>query len=119
MSMRLRIGWWCLLLVSVGILVFGAVVAIAPPGADAAVYRAIGLASLGLGLFSGMTALVPFRRRERWAWYALWFFPAFWALHLIGNLPPGKDHIHQILFIMLSAGGLLVPVREFFPTRSQ
>jgi hypothetical protein len=30
-------------------------------------------------------------------------------------LPPGQDHIHQIVFIILSLVGLLVPVREFFP----
>jgi hypothetical protein len=26
--------------------------------------------------------------------------------------PPGKDHIHQIVFIVLSAAGLLLPVRD-------
>jgi hypothetical protein len=38
----------------------------------------------------------------------------FWVAHLVGQLPPGKDHIHQVVFIVLSLAGLLVPVREFF-----
>jgi hypothetical protein len=43
-----------------------------------------------------------------------WFYPVFWLVHLIGQLPPGKDHIHQVVFIVLSLAGLLLPVREFF-----
>ncbi|GAA3777270.1 hypothetical protein GCM10022240_30830 [Microbacterium kribbense] len=71
-SVLLRVGWWCLLVVSVGILGFGAVIAIAPPrGADALLYRADGLASVGLGLFGGLLAVIPFRRRERWAWLSV------------------------------------------------
>lgn len=110
----MRIGWLCLVLVSLGILVFGLVEALAPAGADPLLYRADGLASTGLGLFGGLIALLPFRRRERWAWYALWFYPLFWVVHLVGGLPPGKDHIHQVVFIVLSLAGLLLPVREFF-----
>ena len=87
------------------------------PG-DAGLYRADGLASAGLGLFGLLIVLVPYRRRERWAWYALWFYPLFWAAHLIGNLPPGNDHVHQVVFIALSLAGLLLPVRAFFPPRS-
>ncbi|MEV5943210.1 hypothetical protein [Streptomyces sp. NPDC051994] len=32
----------------------------------------------------------------------------------MGGLPPGKDHVHQVVFIALSLAGLLRPVREFF-----
>jgi hypothetical protein len=32
----------------------------------------------------------------------------------VGRLPPSKDHIHQVVFIVLSLAGLLVPVRQFF-----
>lgn len=67
----------------------------------------------GLGLFGGSVALFPFRRRERWAWWAFWFYPVFWLTHLIGQLPPGKDHIHQVVFPVLSLVGLLFPVCEF------
>jgi hypothetical protein len=43
---------------------------------------ATGLASIGLGLFGGLIALIPFRRREAWAWWALWFYPVFSTVHL-------------------------------------
>ncbi|MFC4395132.1 MULTISPECIES: hypothetical protein [Micrococcaceae] len=117
-NLTVRIGWLCLAAVSLGILVFGMVVALFPPDGDAGLYRADGLASAGLGLFGMVIVLVPYRRRERWAWYALWFYPVFWMLHLAGNLPPGNDHIHQVVFIALSLIGLLLPVRAFFPLRS-
>ena len=117
-NLTVRIGWLCLAAVSLGILVFGMVVALFPPDGDAGLYRADGLASAGLGLFGMVIVLVPYRRRERWAWYALWFYPLFWAAHLIGNLPPGNDHVHQVVFIALSLAGLLLPVRAFFPPRS-
>jgi hypothetical protein len=42
----------------------------------------------------------------------LWFYPVFWVVHLVAELPPGKDHIHQIVFIVLSAAGLLLPARD-------
>lgn len=116
-NLTVRIGWLCLAAVSVGILLFGVVVALFPPDGVAGVYRADGLASAGLGLFGMLIVLVPYRRRERWAWYALWFYPFFWVVHLIGNLPPGDDHVHQVLFIALSLLGLLLPVRAFFPPK--
>jgi len=49
---------------------------------------------------------------------ALWYYPVFWTAHLVGTLPPGKDHIHQVVFIVLSVIGLLLPVGEFFPART-
>jgi len=105
----LRVGWICLVAVGVAILAFGVIAAIVPMSAD-------GVASIGVGLFGVMITLVPFRRRERWAWFALWFYPAFWVMHLVGRLPPGKDHVHQVVLIVLSLTGLLLPVREFFGT---
>lgn len=116
-NVLLRIGWWCLLAVSAGILGFGAVIVIAPMGADELLYRADGLASIGLGLFGGLLAVIPFRRGERWAWIALWFYPVFWTVHLVAQLPPGTDHVHQLVFIVLSLAGLLLPIRAFFPAR--
>lgn len=96
---------------------FGVVIVIVPMGADELLYRADGLASIGLGLLGGLLALIPYRRRERWAWIALWFYPVFWTIHFVSGLPPGKDRIHQIIFIGLSLLGLLLPVRAFFPGR--
>jgi len=96
-----------------GVFVFGLIV-VAVPGAPEPFYRSIGVASIGMGLFGAMITLTAFRARRRWAWFTLWYYPIFWATHLVGDLPPGKDHIHQIVFIGLSLIGLLLPVRDFF-----
>ncbi|HEV3356156.1 MAG TPA: hypothetical protein VG247_05130 [Pseudonocardiaceae bacterium] len=111
----MRASWICLAVVSVGILGFGIVVLVASSGGDSLLYRADGLASCGLGAFGLLLAVIPFRRRERWAWSALWFYPVFWLAHLVFGLPPGTDHVHQVVFIVLSLAGLLLPVRQFFP----
>ena len=101
----------CLSVVGVGILGFG--LAAACFSSDP-LGRADGVALTGMGLFGILVTLVPFRRRERWAWLVLWFYPVFWLAHLLGRLPPGKDHVHQIVFIVLSLAGLLVPGRAFW-----
>ena len=78
----------------------------------------ISLAIIGVAiLVFGLIATIAYGRRERWAWFALWYYPVFWTAHLIGGLPPGKEHVHQIVFIVLSLAGLLLPIREFFPRR--
>lgn len=111
----MKSAWICLAVIGVGILVFGVIAVAAPPSGDEGLGRANGVASIGMGLFGLLITVVPFRRRERWAWFALWFYPAFWIVHLAARLPPGKDHVHQVVFIALSLVGLLLPVREFFP----
>jgi hypothetical protein len=68
-----------------------------------------------MGLFGVAITLTAFRRGERWAFFTLWYYPIFWTAHLVGNLPPGRDHIHQIVFIFLSLAGLLISVDQFFP----
>jgi uncharacterized membrane protein HdeD (DUF308 family) len=113
-TVYLRVGWICLVVVGVAILAFGVVAATVPMSSDRLLMRAHGVASIGVGLFGVLITLIPYRRRERWAWFALWFYPAFWVVHLVGGLPPGKDYVHQVVFIVLSLAGLLLPVRDFF-----
>jgi hypothetical protein len=114
-KLYLRIACVCLAIVGAGTLIFGLVEVVAPSGSNHSLSRADGLASIGLGLFGVMITVVPFGRRERWAWFTLWFYPVFWVVHLAARLPPGKDHIHQVVFIVLSLAGLLLPVSQFFP----
>jgi hypothetical protein len=113
----LRVGWICLLVVGVGILAFGLVAAPVPSAGDQRLLQADGLPSIGLGLFGVLIAVIPFRRRERWAWFVLWFYPVFWTVHLAARLPPGKDHVHQVVFIVLSLVGLLIASRSIFTRR--
>jgi hypothetical protein len=115
-NLRFRISWIALLSIGLATLAFG-LIAVVLPGPDVRYLRAIGVASIGMGLFGVTITLSAFRRRERWAYFSLWYYPVFWLAHLVGNLPPGRDHVHQVVFIVLSLLGLLLPIREFFPRR--
>lgn len=110
-----RIAWVLLTINGVAILVFGLIITIWPGSNNPSFFRAIGVASIGMGLFGVMITLFAYRRGERWAWFVLWYYPIFWSAHYLGGLPPGQDHIHQIVFIILSLAGLLAPIRKFFP----
>jgi hypothetical protein len=110
-------AWISLAIIGVAILLFGLITALMPASGGPQFLRAIGVASIGMGLFGLLITTIPYRRRERWAWFALWYYPLFWTAHLLGGLPPGKDHVHQVVFIVVSLAGLLLPVREFFGRR--
>ncbi len=113
----LKISWISLLATAIGILGFGIIVAIYPQIADPTkegLMQAIGVAIIGMGIFGVMITLMAYRRKEKWAWFTLWYYPIFWTIHLAGGLPPGNDHIHQVVFIVISLLGLLPPVRQFF-----
>jgi hypothetical protein len=116
-SVPLTIGWFSLAIIGVAIFVFGLAAAMLPAPSGPPYLRTVGVASIGMGLFGFLIATIAYRRRERWAWFALWYYPLFWTAHFAGGLPPGKDHVHQVVFIVLSVAGLLLPVREFFPRR--
>jgi hypothetical protein len=116
-SVLFKTGWISLAIIGFAILVFGLITALMPASGGPLYLRAIGVASIGMGLFGLLITTIAYRRRERWAWFALWYYPVFWTAHLVGGLPPGKEHVHQIVFIILSLAGLLLPVREFFPRR--
>jgi hypothetical protein len=113
-SVLFKSGWISLAIIGVAILVFGLIITVVPASGGPPYLRAIGVASIGMGLFGLLITTIAYRRRERWAWFALWYYPVFWTAHLVGGLPPGKEHIHQVVFIVLSLAGLLLPVREFF-----
>ena len=113
-SLRFRVSWMALLATGVATLLFGVVVLFIR-SSDEQYLRAIAAASIGMGLFGSLISVTAFRRRERWAFFALCYYPVFWTAHLVADLPPGRDHVHQVVFIVLSSFGLLLPIREFFP----
>jgi hypothetical protein len=113
-SFRFRVSWIALLVTGLATLVFGVVV-LFTRSSDEQYLRAIGAASIGMGLFGAMISVTAFRRRERWAFFSLCYYPIFWTAHLVGDLPPGRDHVHQVVLIVLSLFGLLLPIGEFFP----
>jgi hypothetical protein len=114
-DISLKIGCVLLAIVGVAILLFGLIASVIPDVDARSFVRSTGVATIGMGLFGLLITLKAYRRRERWAWFALWYYPAFWIAHLVGGLPPGKEHVHQVVFMILSLAGLLLPVREFFP----
>jgi len=110
-----NVSWMALAIVGIAIFLFGLVVLALPWVNDPAFARSVGVASIGMGLFGILITVIAYRRRERWAWFALWYYPVFWIAHFVGHLPPGKDRVHQVVFIVLSLAGLLLPLRQFFP----
>jgi uncharacterized membrane protein HdeD (DUF308 family) len=112
-----KIAWVLLAITGAAILVFGVIVTAWPTSSDPLSLRAVGVASIGMGGFGIMITVIAYRHRERWAWFTLWYYPLFWLAHLLGGLPPGQDHVHQIVLIVFSLAGLLLPVGEFFPPR--
>lgn len=113
--MCFKLAWIALTIIGGAILIFGVIVTLWPGAQDGLFLRTIGVAAIGMGLFGTLISLIPYRRRERWAWFVLWYYPLFWLAHLLGNLPPGQDHVHQVVFILLSIMSLLLAINEFFP----
>ena len=105
---------YALLIVGLAILLFGVITVVIPSESEPYL-RAIGVASIGMGLFGSVITMTVFRRGERWAWLTLWYYPVFWLAHLLWDLPPGQDHVHQVVFIVLSLAALLAAAPAFFP----
>lgn len=88
--------------------------------------RAGGANLLVLGLFGMAVSWTGFRRGERWAWYAMWLWPVWFALVVlllmsVYKLPgPGvpPPFVSGPVFLILSVLALLLPYRKFFPKQS-
>jgi hypothetical protein len=74
----------------------------------------LGLLGAGFGLLAGLISLIPYRRGERWAWYALWFFPitigAVAARMLVDQYWTGYFYAGLAAVAVV---GLVLPVRAF------
>jgi hypothetical protein len=73
--------------------------------------RMRGTLLVGMVIFGLAIILTGFRWGERWAWYALWYYPVFFVLHIIAF---GTFIIDGVL-ALICALSLLVPYRMFFP----
>jgi hypothetical protein len=71
---------------------------------------ALGIASVGFNIFALVMVLIPYRRYERWAWYALWLLPLMWLSQFV--LAP--DLFYYLVLAVLSSVGLVLPYRRFF-----
>jgi hypothetical protein len=75
--------------------------------------RMLGTVVLGMVVFGLAVILRPFRKGERWAWWVLWYYPLFFALHIIAFGTFGIDGF----FALICTLSLLAPYRKFFPKR--
>ena len=69
---------------------------------------------LGMVVFGMAIILVPLRQGERWAWVVLWYYPIFFAIHVLafGTLVPDG------VFIPISAASLLLCYPKTFSRTS-
>lgn len=74
-------------------------------------FRWIGMLTVGFAIFTIAVSLTAYRRGERWAWYAFWYWPIFWVLAALYTWPGA----FLLLFLIVSLVGLLRPYRKFFP----
>ncbi len=82
----------------------------------ASISRQLGNFMLATGLLMAVLAAVPFRKGERWAWYALWVAPLLVLMQLI-NSRGGNGWQFDLGFVIITSAGLVWPFRRFFPKR--
>jgi hypothetical protein len=73
-----------------------------------------GIMQAGFGVLAIVVAAIPFRRNERWAWFALWILPLSWLGANINAARLGMTLGPLPIGLALAVVGLLLPVRLFF-----
>jgi hypothetical protein len=66
--------------------------------------------TIGFDLFGLLIAVTAFRRGERWAWMAFWYWPVLFATHFV-TYTSGFRHA-QLLWLALSVLALLATYRK-------
>ena len=88
-------------------------------------FRFGGLSDLGVAFFIMAISLTAYRKGEKFAWYILWFIPAFFigsAAITMSTITMSVESSLSLLlpitmFVILSLLGLLLPYRKFFPSK--
>ena len=74
----------------------------------------LGFLGAGFGLLAAVVSVIPYRRGERWAWFALWLFAVaigvVAARQLIDQYPAGYYYAGITTVAVVA---LLTPVRNF------
>jgi hypothetical protein len=71
---------------------------------------ALGAALVGFNVLALVVILIPFKRDERWAWYALWMLPLQWLSQFLFS-----PDLAYLMLALLTTVGLFLPYRMFFP----
>jgi len=74
------------------------------------VMGALGTALVGFNVLALVVVLIPFKRHERWAWYALWMLPLQWLVQFVFF-----PDLAYLTLALLTTVGLVLPYRRFFP----
>ncbi|MBA3687438.1 MAG: hypothetical protein H0W81_01165 [Chloroflexi bacterium] len=94
------------------------------PGIEAYVTglaRQLGNFMVGMGIVLAGVAAIPFRRGERWAWYACWSLAIVVMVQLTNSFAiygfahGGFGWQLDVASLVLVLAGLLLPYRRFFP----
>ena len=112
-----RYGWVILLAAAV-LGIFGGVSVMVPTNPTYQlpsviwIIRAWGITWIGFNILALVLIVGPYRRGERWAWYALWLMP----LLLVGYFVLSPElTMNLVLAILTAALGLILPYRRYFP----
>ncbi len=81
--------------------------------------------TIGVGILSGSVLLVaiaaiPYRKGERWSWYAIWIPAALWIVATAIDLEAGASFgllVFDVVFAVVWLTGLLLPYKKFFPRK--
>lgn len=89
------------------------------PGIDEFIHgisRQMGNFMVATGVLLAGIAARPFRRGERWAWYACWVMPLLLIVQLANSFATG-GFLWQVdvASLVLVLAALMVPYRRFFP----
>lgn len=76
--------------------------------------EAIGSGLLVFGILAVVLIIVPFRKGQKWAWYAAWTIPLYVVLDINYAMKLGYWPVTSVE-LLLSLVGLLLPYRKFFP----
>ena len=75
-----------------------------------------GLETLIGGLFFCVISLIPYRKAEKWAWYAILVIG---GIHILGILILWTRHApFSVIFVILWIVGLILPYKQFFKKSS-
>ena len=111
---------WVILVADVALGIVSAIMTTLPPlswftdplyTTPYSVMGAWGISWVGFEILALVIILIPFRRKERWAWWTLWVLPALWLCLFILD----TSLIGLLVLTLISLAGLALSFRRFFP----
>lgn len=80
------------------------------------IFEWAGGTTVGLDLFGLLIAATAFRRGERWAWLAFWYWPAMFLSHFV--LYESSFRHVQLLWFVLSVAALAATARKAWASQA-